>query len=151
MSRNKKILSEKFFALAFFHLTPLSHVCYISDMSDQPAVPESVSKPRIVAHRVVVEGLYLSKEPVRGPTGGAAERARKPYKESFDLPVGPERHTHALGALASVLLRELPARILAVDANFRGVVTHHVTSYANVLETPKQVKARAKSSAEQPK
>ena len=102
-----------------FPLTPWSLICYISAMS------------KIIGHKVTVEGEYIAKEATRGPNGGAAERKRVSYRESFDLPPAAH-HGHAHGAMAAVLNKLLPERLAAKDPKFRGVLTHHVVHHENV-------------------
>ena len=135
----------------FFHLTPLSHVCYnYHTMSDQPAVsivavPHHISKHRIVEHRVTVEGWYTARPYVRHAAGGAAERRRVEYRESFVLPGGPAHHAHAHGAMASVLAKLLPERLEMRDKEFRGILTHTVGAYTTVVENDEQRDARVKA------
>ena len=107
----------------FFHLTPLSHVCYNYHTMSDPR--------KIIGHKVTVEGEYIAKEATRGPNGGAAERKRVSYRESFDLPPAAH-HGHAHGAMAGVLNKLLPERLAAKDPKFRGVLTHHVVHHENV-------------------
>ena len=100
-----------------FPLDSVPLVCYISGM--------------FKGHKITVEGFYISKQPTRGPNGGAAERARVAYLESFDLPPAAH-HAHGQGALATVLRDLLPVRLAEKDKTFRGVLTHHIAHHANV-------------------
>lgn len=87
-------------------------------MSETSAAP----KKKIIGHRVVVAGVYLSNiVNTPGHTGeGRRNKGRLSYSETFDVPLN-----HG-APLTYVLASLLGPRLREKDKHFRAVVTHEL-------------------------
>lgn len=84
-----------------------------------------------IGYRITVKGLYFAKQKERGLHGGASERARLPYSESFDL---PSAYASPQPALSFVIAGPLKEALTKKDPNFRGIVTHEVVKHEAIFE-----------------